>query len=159
MHVWMGQRSRWFKGWLQTWLVLMRDPRRLIDEIGFSAFCIFQLMIGGMLVSSLLHPLIVTFMAVGTYSMLEAPTEGVPAGALSLFIIDTVNILGSYVIFLGLGIGPMIGHERRLIGWRWIGVPLYWMMTSAAAWRALIELRSKPFFWNKTPHRPTGKRT
>jgi cellulose synthase/poly-beta-1,6-N-acetylglucosamine synthase-like glycosyltransferase len=159
IRVWMGQRSRWFKGWLQTWLVLMRDPRRLIDEIGFSAFCIFQLMIGGMLVSSLLHPLIITFMAVGTYSMLEAPTEGVPAGALSLFIIDTVNILGSYVIFLGLGIGPMIGHERRLIGWRWIGVPLYWMMTSAAAWRALIELRSKPFFWNQTPHRPTGKRT
>ncbi|MCJ9669765.1 MULTISPECIES: glycosyltransferase family 2 protein [unclassified Neorhizobium] len=159
MRVWMGQRSRWFKGWLQTWLVLMRDPRRLIGEMGFPAFCIFQLMIGGMLVSSLLHPLIIIFMGVGTYSMLDAPADGIPAGVLSLFIIDTINILGSYLIFVGLGRGPMVEHERRLVGWRWIGVPLYWMMTSAAAWRAVIELRSKPFFWNKTPHRPTGKRT
>jgi cellulose synthase/poly-beta-1,6-N-acetylglucosamine synthase-like glycosyltransferase len=159
MRVWMGQRSRWFKGWLQTWLVLMRDPRRLIGEMGISGFCIFQLMIGGMLVSSLLHPLIIVFMAVGTYSMLEAPAEKIPAGVLSLFIIDTVNILGSYLIFLGLGMGPMIEHERRLIGWRWIGVPLYWMMTSVAAWRAVFELRSKPFFWSKTPHRPTGRGT
>lgn len=22
---WLGQRTRWFKGWLQTWLVLMRS--------------------------------------------------------------------------------------------------------------------------------------
>ncbi|WP_245440277.1 glycosyltransferase family 2 protein [Neorhizobium sp. T25_13] len=159
MRVWLGQRSRWFKGWLQTWLVLMRDPRRLIGEMGFRGFCILQLMIGGMLVSSLLHPLIVVFMGVGTYYMLEAPVDEIPAGVLLLFIVDTINILGSYLIFLGLGRGPMIEHERRLVGWRWIGVPLYWMMTSVAAWRAVIELRSKPFFWNKTPHQPTGKRS
>ncbi|CDZ72466.1 Probable xyloglucan glycosyltransferase 1 [Neorhizobium galegae bv. orientalis] len=157
MRVWLGQRSRWFKGWLQTWLVLMRDPRRLIGEMGFRGFCIFELMIGGMLVSSLLHPLIIVFMGVGAYYMLEAPADEIPAAVLSLFIIDTINILGSYLIFLGLGRGPMTEHERRLVGWRWIGVPLYWMMTSVAAWRAVIELRSKPFFWNKTPHQPTGK--
>lgn len=159
MRVWLGQRSRWFKGWLQTWLVLMREPRRLIDVMGFPGFCIFQLMIGGMLVSSLLHPLIVVFMALGTYYLPEAPADEIPAGVLSLFIIDTINILGSYLIFLGLGRGPMIEHERRLVGWRWIGVPLYWIMTSVAAWRAVTELRSKPFFWNKTPHQPTGRRT
>ncbi|KAA9383009.1 glycosyltransferase family 2 protein [Neorhizobium galegae] len=159
MRVWLGQRSRWFKGWLQTWLVLMRDPHRLIGEMGFRGFCIFQLMIGGMLVSSLLHPLIIVFMGIGVYSMLEAPADAIPTAVLILFIIDTINILGSYVIFLGLGRGPMIEHERRLVGWRWIGVPLYWMMTSVAAWRAVIELRSKPFFWNKTPHHPTGKRS
>ncbi|MDR6820319.1 hypothetical protein J2X76_005516 [Neorhizobium sp. 2083] len=31
--------------------------------------------------------------------------------------------------------------------------------TRAAAWRAVIELCSKPFFWNKTPRRPTGRRS
>ncbi|MGK6316279.1 glycosyltransferase family 2 protein [Neorhizobium sp. DT-125] len=158
MRVWMGQRSRWFKGWLQTWLVLMRDPGRLIREMGPAAFCISQLMIGGMLVSSLLHPLIIVFMALGAYSLLAAPADDIPAGVLSLFVIDTINIFGSYLTFLGLGWGPMIGHERRLIGWRWTGVPLYWLMTSAAAWRAVLELRSRPFFWNKTPHEPSGNR-
>jgi len=156
--VWMGQRSRWFKGWLQTWLVLMRDPRRLIREMGLTAFCISQLTIGGMLVSSLLHPLIILFMALGAYSMLQSPADSIPVSTLSLFVIDTVNIFGSYATFLALGLGPMIGHEKRLIGWRWTGVPLYWLMTSAAAWRAALELRSKPFFWNKTPHEPSGKR-
>mgnify|MGYP003655090455 CR=1 FL=1 len=35
-----------------------------------------------------------------------------------------------------------------------MAVPLYWMMTSLAAWRAILELRSRPFFWQKTPHEP-----
>lgn len=71
-----------------------------------------------------------------------------------LFAIDITNILGGYTAFVTLGTTAMTGHERRLIGYRWVGVPLYWMMTSLAAWKAVVELRSKPFFWNKTPHRP-----
>ncbi len=158
VRVWMAQRSRWFKGWLQTWLVLMRNPRRLTREMGLKAFCTFQLMIGGMLVSSLLHPLVIVFAGIGAYSMLEAPTGDIPAGMLSLFVIDMVNILGSYLVFLALGLSSMIEHEKRLIGRRWIAVPLYWLMTSVAAWQAVLELRSKPFVWNKTPHQPSNRK-
>jgi cellulose synthase/poly-beta-1,6-N-acetylglucosamine synthase-like glycosyltransferase len=152
--VWIAQRSRWFKGWLQTWLVLMRDPWQLVREMGLGAFVIFQLMIGGMLVSSLLHPLIIVFLAAGSVAMLEAPAASIPLDVLTLFALDFVNILGSYLVFLALGIGSMIDHEKRLIGRRWIMVPPYWLMTSYAAWRAVFELRSKPFVWNKTPHKP-----
>lgn len=156
--VWMNQRSRWFKGWLQTWLVLMRSPRRLIREMGLLAFCIFQLLVGGMLISSLLHPLIIAFVGFGTWSMMAAPAADIPVGTLSLLIIDGFNIVASYLVFLSLGVGSMIDHEKRLIGRSWAYVPVYWLMTSAAAWRAVFELRSKPFFWNKTPHRPSGVR-
>ncbi len=156
MSVWMGQRSRWFKGWLQTWLVLMRKPGTLVREIGLPAFCFFQLLIGGMLVSSLLHPLIILFLGLSVHSMLDVPTADVSLPTLLLFIVDGINILGSYLIFIGLGKGAMINHEKRLVGWKWLGVPLYWLMTSTAAWRAAFELRSNPFFWNKTPHVPTG---
>jgi cellulose synthase/poly-beta-1,6-N-acetylglucosamine synthase-like glycosyltransferase len=156
LSVWMAQRSRWFKGWLQTWLVLMRHPRRLVGEMGLGPFLIFQLTVAGMLVSSLLHPLIVLFLGIGISSMLAAPVKDIPADVLSLFVIDFVNILGSYLIFLGLGIGSMIDHEKRLVGWRWATVPVYWMMTSFAAWRAVFELKSKPFVWNKTPHQPVS---
>jgi cellulose synthase/poly-beta-1,6-N-acetylglucosamine synthase-like glycosyltransferase len=152
--VWMAQRSRWFKGWLQTWLVLMRDPRRLIRDMGILPFLIFQLMVGGMLVSALLHPLILVFVGIGAVTLLEAPTGAVSAQALSLFILDSVNIIGSYLTFLGLGIGSMIDHEKRLLGRRWVAVPLYWLMISHAAWRAVLELYRKPFFWSKTPHTP-----
>lgn len=155
--IWMAQRARWFKGWLQTWLVLMRNPARLLREMGLSAFLTFQLMVGGMLISALLHPLIFVFLWLGASAMLDAPKDDLPFGVVSLFVMDFVNILGSYLIFLGLGIGSMIDHEKRLIGWRWALVPFYWLMISAAAWRAAIELKTKPFHWNKTPHAPTLK--
>jgi len=157
LSVWTAQRSRWFKGWLQTWLVLMRDPLQLIGEMGLGAFLVFQLMVGGMLISSLLHPLIILFLGLGIVAMLEAPATAIPPGVLALFIIDGVNILGSYLIFLGLGIGSMIDHEKRLVGRRWTMVPAYWLMTSYAAWRAVAELRTRPFVWNKTPHKPVGR--
>jgi len=155
--VWMAQRARWFKGWLQTWLVLMRDPARLVRDIGIPAFATFQLMVGGMLISALLHPLIFVFLWLGASAMLDAPKDDLPLGVISLFVMDFVNIIGSYLIFLGLGVGSMIDHEKRLIGWRWALVPLYWLMISVAAWRAAIELKTKPFHWNKTPHSPTSK--
>lgn len=159
--VWMNQRSRWFKGWLQTWLVLMRAPGKLAGEMGLKAFCVFQLTIGGMLASSLLHPLIVVFVGVTAWSMLNPPAEGLDIHVILLFVIDCINIFGSYLIFVLLGMTAMIPLEQRLIGRRWAAVPLYWLMMSAAAWRAAIELRSRPFFWNKTPHEPihpTGRK-
>ena len=30
---WLRQRTRWFKGWMQTWLVHMRQPRRLLSRV------------------------------------------------------------------------------------------------------------------------------
>jgi cellulose synthase/poly-beta-1,6-N-acetylglucosamine synthase-like glycosyltransferase len=152
--VWVSQRTRWFKGWVQTWLVLMRDPRRLIRDMGLVPFLILQLLVGGMLVSALLHPLILVFLGVGAIALLEAPANEVSAQALSLFILDSVNIVGSYLTFLGLGIGSMIDHEKQLLGRRWVAVPLYWLMISHAAWRAVLEIYRKPFFWSKTPHTP-----
>lgn len=136
----------------------MRDPTRLLREIGLASFVTFQLLVGGMLISALLHPLIFVFLWMGLSAMLDAPKDDLPLGVVSLFVVDFVNILGSYLIFLGLGVGSMIDHEKRLIGWRWVLVPFYWLMISAAAWRAAIELKTKPFHWNKTPHVPTSKR-
>src|ERR1051325_11651862 len=42
---WIRQRTRWFKGWMQTWLVHMRDPARIARELGFGGFAAFQLVV------------------------------------------------------------------------------------------------------------------
>lgn len=154
--VWMGQRTRWFKGWVQTWLVLMRQPGRLVAQMGLRNVLIFQLLIGGMLLSSLLHPLIFVFLVEGALAMLAAPAEDIPARVLMLFVVDAVNIFGSYLIFVTLGVKAMTDYEQRQIGMRWTGVPLYWLLTSIASWKAVMELRAKPFFWQKTPHQPSS---
>ncbi|MGO4448234.1 hypothetical protein AB4Y96_04830, partial [Phyllobacterium sp. TAF24] len=49
--------------------------------------------------------------------------------------------------------------RRALAGTRMPGpilpwIPLYWLLMSFAAWRALRQLNHLPFLWEKTPHRP-----
>jgi len=154
--VWLGQRTRWFKGWLQTWLVLMRKPAHLGREMGWPAFAVFQVLIAGMLLSSLSHPVILGFLAYLTWLMMQGGVTVDGWMASCLFMIDIVNIFGSYAVFVSLGLNRMSASEKRSVGWRWAFVPLYWLVMSLAAWRALLELRTSPFSWNKTPHMPVG---
>ncbi|MBB3976203.1 cellulose synthase/poly-beta-1,6-N-acetylglucosamine synthase-like glycosyltransferase [Rhizobium azooxidifex] len=156
VRAWLGQRTRWFKGWLQTWLVLMRRPSLLLGEMGLLPFAAFQVLIGGLLLSALAHPLLLAYVVQVMVRMAaDGPFVAGPL-ALSLFAVDVVNIFGSYAVFIALGWAPMRARERRAIGWRWVLVPGYWMLMSLAAWRAVAELRRDPFFWNKTAHRPTA---
>ncbi|MBO3758459.1 glycosyltransferase [Ciceribacter sp. L1K22] len=154
MGVWMRQRTRWFKGWLQTWLVVMRDGGRARREMGLLAYVVFHLLVGGMLLSALLHPVMLITVLSSVFAMLGAPRPPLSLLQVGLIAVDIVNVLGAYACFLGLGAVAMIGYEKRLIGWRWLAVPLYWMMMAAAAWRAVYELRRRPFHWAKTPHKP-----
>lgn len=152
--VWIGQRVRWFKGWFQTWLVIMRNPLKAAKEMGLGAMLVFQLMIGGMLVSALLHP----FMPLLVIDFIQTAIVN-PAQAFRPFVlIDIANLVLSYVIFVCLGFKCMIAEEKKRIGKKWLMLPLYWLMVSRAAWRAAIELSKNPFFWNKTKHEPTAKK-
>lgn len=157
VQTWLGQRTRWFKGWLQTWLVLMRRPLNLIREIGPLRFAVFQVLIGGMLLSSLAHPLLIGYVAHLVWQMTKDGPFTVDGLQFWLFVIDIANIFGSYAIFIALGRSPMSAKERNAIGARWVFVFGYWLLMSLAAWRALAELRKQPFFWNKTTHRPVGR--
>ncbi len=156
--VWLNQRTRWFKGWLQSWLVMMRSPISVAREMGWKAYIVFHLLIGGMLLSSLTHPLFILYLLVMSRTMLLDGIGSIPASQLALFAVDTLNIAASYTIFLLMGTRAMIEHERGLIGKKWLATPLYWLMLSVAAWRAVYELKYKPFVWNKTPHKPATKK-
>ncbi|OLP53259.1 glycosyl transferase [Rhizobium rhizosphaerae] len=152
--VWVRQRTRWFKGWLQTWLVCMRRPRHLRAQLGWPAFITLQILIGGLLIAALSHPLILVFLAYFLWLLtLDAPA-GRDLLTICLFTVDALNIVGCYAIQILLGLRSMREWERRAVGRRWALIPLYWLLMSYAAWTAVIELRSTPFRWNKTPHKP-----
>lgn len=153
---WLHQRTRWFKGWLQTWLVLMRDPRRLSSEMGLAGFAVFQLLVAGMLLSALAHPWLFVFLATAVFDIFEANSTRSLAQSV-LFAVDLCNVFTSYILFVFLGRARMTAWERRALGRRWVGMPLYWLMLSVAAWRAVLQLRTNPFFWDKTPHTPSRK--
>ena len=62
---WLRQRTRWFKGWMQTWAVHMRQPIRLLRDLGLPAF-LRPAIVGGNVLAALVHPL---FMAALIYSV------------------------------------------------------------------------------------------
>lgn len=153
--VWIGQRGRWLKGWMQTWLVLMRDPRRLTAELGAFGSLVFHVMITGMLLSALGHPLIIGFFAVSSWHMVHS--ESVTTLEQMLLVMDTINIFASYLLFIRVGQKAMSRDERKRLGTKWRYVPFYWLMISFVAWKALVELKTNPFFWKKTPHKASSE--
>lgn len=155
--VWLGQRTRWFKGWMQTWLVLMRQPILLGRELGLRGALMFHVLVTGMLVSALGHPLILFFIGMTIWT-LTSTTYMTPFD-IGMMALDWFNVLAAYTVFIQLGWKPMGFNERLRVGIKWHHVPAYWMLMSLAAWKAAIELRRKPYFWNKTPHRPSVRPT
>ena len=52
---WMAQRTRWMKGWMQTFIVHNRAPGLFLHDVGWRAFVGFEVLVGGMILTSLLH--------------------------------------------------------------------------------------------------------
>ncbi len=135
--VWLKQRSRWLKGYMQTWLVHTREPFALVRRAGWRGFFAFHLFVGGSVAAALANPLLWLLFAV---SLRHRP----------LFALGGI-VGGNAVLTLLATIGPL----RR--GWRDLApygltVTLYWAMISLAALHGLWQLIVKPFHWEKTPH-------
>nr|WP_272214279.1 glycosyltransferase family 2 protein [Marinicella sp. W31]MDC2879121.1 glycosyltransferase family 2 protein [Marinicella sp. W31] len=152
---WMAQRSRWIKGWLQTLLVALREPRKLHRELGTLGTTAFLVNGAGVILSALLHPLL--FVALLTTIATIIHPDYQPSALHQLLSgVDIANILASYLVFLRLGLSRMRPEEKRQMRVDALYVPLYWLMLSVAAWRALAELYHAPFLWRKTAHVPSA---
>jgi cellulose synthase/poly-beta-1,6-N-acetylglucosamine synthase-like glycosyltransferase len=149
--VWLPQRTRWMKGYIQTWLVHMRDPGLLRRELGLRSFLTVQIMCLGLVLSSLVHPLL---LATGLYfGALLAGGATLGTFKTVLLVVDCLNVLGGYASFLLLAWRASTREERRSFGKLALFMPVYWMMLSLAAWRAVYQLARAPHRWEKTPHR------
>ncbi|WP_258045609.1 glycosyltransferase [Mesorhizobium sp. NBSH29] len=148
---WLPQRTRWFKGWAQTWLVHMREPVRLWRELGAGSFGMTQLLFAGLLASSLVHPMLIVNAVWLTWALTTERITG--TGQLILLGLDISSVLLGYLSFLLLGWSTQTTRERRSF-WRvLLYTPPYWLMLSWAAWRALWQLIRDPHRWEKTRHR------
>jgi cellulose synthase/poly-beta-1,6-N-acetylglucosamine synthase-like glycosyltransferase len=145
---WIRQRSRWIKGYLQTYLVHMRNPAKLLKQSGFKGFVSFQLLVGGTFIF-LLNPIfwaLTTLFFITQAGFIQAlfPTFVFYLAASMLFV-------GNFV-FLYLNVAGSI--QRGLYGLAKYALltPLYWGLMSIAAWKGAIQLISNPFYWEKTTH-------
>jgi glycosyltransferase XagB len=146
---WIKQRSRWIKGYMQTWLVHMRTPIVFYKTVGARAFWGFQLFVGGTAFVTLVNPILWgSFIA---WLMTKAPIFDEIFSGFTL----TVSFI-SLVIGNGLGVyvGFLSNHHRKIknLGMYSLIMPFYWVLQSLAGIKAAIELVRNPFHWHKTPH-------
>jgi cellulose synthase/poly-beta-1,6-N-acetylglucosamine synthase-like glycosyltransferase len=146
---WVKQRSRWYKGYLQTWLVHMRRPRQLWRDLGPSGFFQFNLFIGGGPILALISPIFWTLTAVyftvrpAFIQTLFAP--GVYYLALVCWLLGNAAMLYLNVLTVRIMDRPTLLRAALL-------TPLYWLAMSVAAVKAVIQLVSMPSYWEKTTH-------
>lgn len=142
---WIRQRSRWLKGWMQTYIVHMRNPRRLWRQLGPAGFFSFQLVIGGFVLCALLHPWVYVLFA-GQLLLSEAPI-GLPHLSVHMFVF----VAGYAATILAAMAGAANrGYFRLLLSA--LGMPAYWLLISCGAYMGLFQLFTKPHYWEKTQH-------
>jgi cellulose synthase/poly-beta-1,6-N-acetylglucosamine synthase-like glycosyltransferase len=146
---WIRQRSRWIKGYMQTYLVHMRNPVKLLRSVGWHGFLGFNFFVGGTWFTFLLYPVLVVFLI--CYVIFKF------AWVRMLFP-DWVLYVGTFNFFAGnvlmIYVNMMAVFKRRyyeLILYSILN-PFYWLMHSIAAYKALWQLIYKPFYWEKTNH-------
>ena len=145
---WLNQRTRWMKGWMQTFIVHNRRPARLLADLGWRGFLGLELWLGSLILSPLLHTvfvasLLIEVLATGTTPFTPFdPEEGL---ALAIFIL---GYGGSFAVTL---VGLHRTGQRHLLLIQ-VLLPLYWMLHSVATIRAGWQLVRRPHFWAKTPH-------
>ena len=148
---WLRQRRRWLKGFLQTWLVHMRNPMRLKREIGWRGLLAVQAYTLGTFISALLNP----FLA--AHAIWTLMPEQIAASSNSL-VLQFATAFTLVLFVSGYGVAFAINaFGLRRIGMSFsllqmLTMPFYWLLATCAAWMAIWDFIVAPFHWHKTQH-------
>jgi len=144
LHAWLPQRTRWLKGFMQTWLVHMRSPLGL----GWRGLLSLHLTVGVALISAAVHAFAVVLVLALSLGALSAGLR--PAAPPMAMVVLVAGAASSWL-------SAWVGARRAGVPYDWrdmIAAPLYWSMLSLAFVHALWRLIRQPFTWDKTPHAP-----
>ncbi|MDO9496858.1 MAG: glycosyltransferase [Nocardioides sp.] len=145
---WIRQRSRWNKGYIQTWLVHMRNPLHLLAQTGLRGFISFNLTMGSAFVL-LMNPVfwfLTTLYILTRWGFIEQLFPGIVFYAASALL-----FIGNF-IFVYLNVAGSLQRGEFGITRTALLSPLYWGLMSWAAWKGFIQLFTNPFYWEKTEH-------
>ena len=151
LYAWIRQRSRWIKGYMQTWLVHMRRPAALFRTLGLRGFIGFQFFIGFSTFAFLSAPIVWGISLLWSESILHFYNVLFPAWLSSLMYFNiALNIVSLY--WFAAACLPLYQklHPRLIVAA--LGYPLYLFLHSIASYKALWQLIFKPHFWEKTSH-------
>jgi glycosyltransferase XagB len=148
-HNWIRQRSRWVKGYMQTYLWSMRHPIRFARRTGLKPFASFQLFFGANTLCLLINAaywVMVALWFVTRASWIPSLFPG------PVFYFAVVGLLiGNGACVVSIVSGSIARRHYEDVKWAFL-VPAYWILMSIAAYKALFQLIHKPSYWEKTDH-------
>ncbi len=167
---WIRQRSRWLKGYMQTWLVHMRNPFKLYKELRLRGFLGFQVTVFGTFALPLVNPIFVLllFLWFGTEAYWIQLLFPSAIYYMSLFLLVAGNFFFIYSNLVGVyWVISDITRREGTSGQKSLPfsyeilkyallAPLYWTLMTFAAYKALWQLIFKPTHWEKTEHGMDG---
>lgn len=160
LHNWIRQRSRWIKGYMQTFFVHMRHPWRFMRQIGLKGMAGYFAMIFGTPFLPLINPFFwllllawVLFQPAWIEGLFPGLLYYVAAGQLIVgnFMFVYMNMVGTYFVIRDCALKKHQPFSYGMIRYALL-TPLYWIFMSVAAYKALFQLIVKPFYWEKTVH-------
>lgn len=152
---WIRQRSRWIKGYMQTYLVHMRNPIKLYKSIGARGFFGFQFFIGGTVFTFLSYPILLLFLLIYAVFRSKWIEMLFPDW---LVIISIINFTAGNLIMIYTNMIAIFKRNSYSLIVYAIANPVYWLMHSVSAYKGLSQLIMKPFYWEKTNHGLTKKK-
>lgn len=150
IRAWIGQRSRWIKGYLVTALVHLSRPDRAWTDLGSAGFLAVLALFPAALWTTLAWPLHLWFWA---QLALPVPPGAAPVPGWALTVFAIANGAGA-LSFLAVLAVTHAGARHRHLAPALVWLPVYWPLATIAALRAIVELVVAPFHWTKTRHGP-----
>ena len=147
--IWVRQRTRWLKGWMQTLIVHAQTPISLTRQIGFKNTIAYHLMLTAIVISVMFHPILIAGFVVKFIGLAGSLSTSFDA----IFVATSAfNMVGGYTTYSLLVYVVLRTNREHLLIPFITFLPLYWLLVSFASWRALFHLITKPHHWEKTPH-------
>lgn len=138
---WMYQRSRWIKGYMQTFIVYLKNIQKQKVKTSFAGHFTAWIFIGFVTYSFFILPWILTLLWRFANNAL-------------LHNLAVTNLILS-LIFMYSMVVAVIMSRRRFSKQDFIASilwPFYFLLHSVASYKAIYDLIKSPFKWNKTIH-------
>lgn len=153
---WVRQRSRWYKGYLQTWLVHIRRPVQLLRTLGPRGFVRFNLVLAGTPIIAVLN---LAFWLITVVWFLGQPALVEAVFPWYIYFPALVALVLGNAATLYMNLIALREDDRSDLLVAALTVPLFWVMMSVAAAKGCYQMVRNPSYWEKTFHglaeRPT----
>ncbi|WP_327000677.1 glycosyltransferase [Dactylosporangium sp. NBC_01737] len=146
---WVKQRSRWYKGYLLTWLIHMRAPRTSARQLTWRGLLCLNLFVAGTPLTALLNTV---FWAMTALWFVARPAAVQTLFDTPFYYVGLACLVfgNAVVIYLNVLAVHQMGRPDLLL--TALLSPVYWVMASIAGAKAALQLVFNPSYWEKTTH-------